>query len=65
MNAPKYMVKLVVANAEVLQTKNLAVVMGKSARTVRRYAQFGQLRSLCKTYKRGWEFVVRTQVAVG
>lgn len=65
MEAPKYMVKVVVAKAQLLKTAQLAEVMGKSARSVRRYAQYGQLKSFTKTHRTGWVFVVKTKVAVG
>ena len=63
--APKYMVKVVAATANVVHTKDVAALMGKSARSVRRYAQYGQLPTIAKTHKKGWHYVAKTRITIG
>jgi hypothetical protein len=63
--APKYMVKVVASQAVIVHTADVAELMGKSRRTVRRYAQYGQLSTLTKTHKKGWHYVQKTKVTIG
>jgi hypothetical protein len=61
----KYMVKVVKATVGVVHTAEVAELMGKSRRSVRRYAQYGQLPTIAKTHKRGWHYVAKTRVTIG
>jgi hypothetical protein len=63
--APKYMVKVVMSQAVVVHTADVAKMMGKSRRTVRRYAQYGKLPTLTKTHQKGWHYVQKTRVTIG
>jgi hypothetical protein len=62
---PSYMVKVVAATAKVVHTADVAELMGKSRRTVRRYAQYGQLPTIAKTHKKGWHYVAKTRTTIG
>jgi hypothetical protein len=43
----------------VMNTSELAYLKGKSPRTVRRYAQYGQVPTLYKDTAKGWQFAGR------
>lgn len=45
-----------VAWSSILNTKEVAKVVGRSPRTIRRYAQKGQTLGVFKDVKKGWQF---------
>lgn len=61
--APKYAVK-VVKRKVVMNTKEVARLLGRAPRTVRRYAQFGSLITVGKTHRVGWQYMVMADLMV-
>jgi hypothetical protein len=45
-----------VAWSSILNTKEVAKVVGRSPRTIRRYAQMGRTLGVFKDVKKGWQF---------
>jgi hypothetical protein len=65
-NAPSYMRKVEVpSKTRLLNTADMAHLLGKSRRTVRRYAQYAQLKAAGKTHRLGWVFRVTASLTVG
>lgn len=54
----------VVKRKVVMSTKEVAKVLGRAPRTVRRYAQFGILKSAGKASRFGWKFVALVDLEV-
>lgn len=54
----------VVKRKVVMTTKEVARILGKAPRTVRRYAQFGSLLTVGKTHRQGWLYMVMADLMV-
>ena len=54
----------VVKKKVVMTTKEVAKVLGKAPRTVRRYAQMGVLKSSGKSPKFGWKYVALVDLEI-
>jgi hypothetical protein len=63
MNAPMKAVK-VMKRKVVMSTKEVARILGRAPRTVRRYAQYGSLVTVGKTARLGWQYVVLADLMV-